>query len=108
MIVRVVRELFHRYKKHPTSNLTKRKHASDKQEYTLVKMRVLELKGALAKLQGEIIHQAFWSALSKCSPSRILAGLGDVYLLAATLRPETMYGQVIAGCLRVAETLCLF
>uniref|UniRef100_A0A383W6K7 leucine--tRNA ligase n=1 Tax=Tetradesmus obliquus TaxID=3088 RepID=A0A383W6K7_TETOB len=43
------------------------------QEYTLVKMRVLELKGKLAEL-GE-------------------AAEGGVFLMAATLRPETMYGQ---------------
>lgn len=41
------------------------------QEYTLIKMKVLELKGALTQLEGQ----------------------GQVYLLAATLRPETMYGQ---------------
>ncbi|KAL4854122.1 Leucine--tRNA ligase [Chlorella vulgaris] len=41
------------------------------QEYTLIKMRALELKGKLAALQGQ----------------------GPVYLMAATLRPETMYGQ---------------
>lgn len=41
------------------------------QEYVLIKMRVLELPGRLAALQGQ----------------------GDVFLMAATLRPETMYGQ---------------
>jgi leucyl-tRNA synthetase len=41
------------------------------QEYTLIKMRVLELKGKLAGLEGQ----------------------GPVFLMAATLRPETMYGQ---------------
>lgn len=41
------------------------------QEYTLIKMKVLELKGELEALEGQ----------------------GTVYLLAATLRPETMYGQ---------------
>ncbi|KAG2427994.1 hypothetical protein HXX76_011980 [Chlamydomonas incerta] len=41
------------------------------QEYTLIKMQALELKGKLAEL----------------------ADKGPVYLLAATLRPETMYGQ---------------
>ncbi|KAL4433681.1 hypothetical protein ABPG75_000122 [Micractinium tetrahymenae] len=41
------------------------------QEYTLIKMRVLELKGKLAALEGQ----------------------GPVFLMAATLRPETMYGQ---------------
>eukprot|EP00884_Botryococcus_braunii_P021860 jgi/Botrbrau1/8358/Bobra.0046s0019.1 len=41
------------------------------QEYTLIKMRALELPGKLAQLEGK----------------------GPVYLLAATLRPETMYGQ---------------
>jgi len=42
------------------------------QDYVLIKMRALELPGPLAALQGK----------------------GPVYLLAATLRPETMYGQV--------------
>ncbi|GFR47083.1 hypothetical protein Agub_g8770 [Astrephomene gubernaculifera] len=41
------------------------------QEYTLIKMQALELNGKLSAL----------------------AGAGPVYLLAATLRPETMYGQ---------------
>lgn len=41
------------------------------QEYTLIKMKALELPGKLAALQGK----------------------GTVYLMAATLRPETMYGQ---------------
>lgn len=41
------------------------------QEYTLIKMEALELNGKLAALQGK----------------------GKVYLMAATLRPETMYGQ---------------
>lgn len=41
------------------------------QEYTLIKMRVLELSGNLQALEGQ----------------------GTVFLLAATLRPETMYGQ---------------
>ncbi|KAG5179721.1 leucyl-tRNA synthetase [Tribonema minus] len=40
------------------------------QEYTLIKLRVLELKGRLNQLAGK-----------------------DVYLAPATLRPETMYGQ---------------
>jgi len=40
------------------------------QEYTLIKLKVLELKGVLYQLEGS-----------------------DVYLLAATLRPETMCGQ---------------
>eukprot|EP00752_Nemacystus_decipiens_P004015 g3678.t1 len=40
------------------------------QEYTLIKLRVLELKGKLAALEGK-----------------------DVFLAPATLRPETMYGQ---------------
>ncbi|CAM9865390.1 unnamed protein product, partial [Phaeothamnion confervicola] len=40
------------------------------QEYTIVKLRVLELKGKLSPLQGM-----------------------DVFLGPATLRPETMYGQ---------------
>lgn len=42
------------------------------QDYVLIKMRALELPGPLACLQGK----------------------GPVYLMAATLRPETMYGQV--------------
>ncbi|EFJ52544.1 hypothetical protein VOLCADRAFT_103034 [Volvox carteri f. nagariensis] len=41
------------------------------QEYTLIKMEAVELKGKLEEL----------------------AGKGRVFLLAATLRPETMYGQ---------------
>lgn len=41
------------------------------QEYTLVKMRALELPGPLAALEGQ----------------------GPVFLMAATLRPETMHGQ---------------
>mmetsp|Transcript_29049 Transcript_29049/g.72774 ORF Transcript_29049/g.72774 Transcript_29049/m.72774 type:complete len:889 (+) Transcript_29049:1024-3690(+) len=41
------------------------------QEYTLIKMKALELPGKLAELQGK----------------------GEVFLMAATLRPETMYGQ---------------
>lgn len=47
------------------------------QEYTLIKMRVLELKGKLAALEGQ----------------------GPVFLMAATLRPETMYGQTNAWAL---------
>eukprot|EP00879_Flechtneria_rotunda_P018430 GHRR01019333.1.p1 GENE.GHRR01019333.1~~GHRR01019333.1.p1 ORF type:complete len:538 (+),score=194.02 GHRR01019333.1:1032-2645(+) len=45
------------------------------QEYTLVKMKVLELKGKV-------------SALADSADTA-----GGVYLMAATLRPETMYGQ---------------
>lgn len=41
------------------------------QEYTLIKMEALELPGKLSSLQGQ----------------------GRVFLMAATLRPETMYGQ---------------
>ncbi|DBA71743.1 TPA: hypothetical protein ACH3X2_011015 [Trebouxia sp. C0005] len=41
------------------------------QEYVLIKLKALELKGKLANLEGQ----------------------GPVYFLAATLRPETMYGQ---------------
>mmetsp|Transcript_17368 Transcript_17368/g.48365 ORF Transcript_17368/g.48365 Transcript_17368/m.48365 type:complete len:1080 (-) Transcript_17368:364-3603(-) len=41
------------------------------QEYTLIKLKALELPGKLAELEGK----------------------GTVFLLAATLRPETMYGQ---------------
>lgn len=41
------------------------------QEYTLIKMEALELKGKLSALEGK----------------------GRVFLMAATLRPETMYGQ---------------
>lgn len=41
------------------------------QEYVLIKMKVLELTGILSALENQ----------------------GPVYLLAATLRPETMYGQ---------------
>ncbi|KAG2497803.1 hypothetical protein HYH03_004074 [Edaphochlamys debaryana] len=41
------------------------------QEYTLIKMEALELPGKLSALEGQ----------------------GKVFLLAATLRPETMYGQ---------------
>jgi len=41
------------------------------QEYTLIKLKALELPGKLAELEGK----------------------GTVYLMAATLRPETMYGQ---------------
>ncbi|KAK9806349.1 hypothetical protein WJX72_010942 [[Myrmecia] bisecta] len=41
------------------------------QEYTLIKMQAVELNGKLAQLQGK----------------------GAVFFLAATLRPETMYGQ---------------
>lgn len=41
------------------------------QEYTLIKLEVLELSGKLEALKGQ----------------------GRVFLLAATLRPETMYGQ---------------
>lgn len=44
------------------------------QEYTLVKMKALELRGPLADME-------------KASPDC------DVFLMAATLRPETMYGQ---------------
>ena len=47
------------------------------QDYTLIKMRVLELKGALAALEGA----------------------GPVFLLAATMRPETMYGQTYCWAL---------
>ena len=48
------------------------------QEYTLVKMKVAELRGPLSSLE---------------------AFTGGVYLLAATLRPETMYGQTNAWAL---------
>lgn len=41
------------------------------QEYTLIKMQALELPGKLAELRQH----------------------GTVYFMAATLRPETMYGQ---------------
>ena len=41
------------------------------QEYTLIKLKALELPGKLAELEGK----------------------GPVFLMAATLRPETMYGQ---------------
>jgi len=41
------------------------------QDYTLIKLAVAELTGKLAALEGK----------------------GKVYLMAATLRPETMYGQ---------------
>lgn len=41
------------------------------QEYTLIKMQALELPGKLAPLQQH----------------------GSVFFMAATLRPETMYGQ---------------
>lgn len=41
------------------------------QDYTLIKLEVQELKGKLSALTGK----------------------GQVYLMAATLRPETMYGQ---------------
>ncbi|KAG1663339.1 hypothetical protein FOA52_004101 [Chlamydomonas sp. UWO 241] len=41
------------------------------QDYTLVKMKALELPGKLAALEGK----------------------GTVFFMAATLRPETMYGQ---------------
>lgn len=51
------------------------------QEYTLIKMKALELRGGLAAL----------------------AGKGDVFLLAATLRPETMYGQTNAWALPSGE-----
>lgn len=44
------------------------------QEYTLVKMKALELRGALAELTGK-------------------APGSEVFFMAATLRPETMYGQ---------------
>ena len=44
------------------------------QEYTLVKMKALELRGALAELTGK-------------------APDSSVFFMAATLRPETMYGQ---------------
>ncbi|GBF91225.1 hypothetical protein Rsub_03545 [Raphidocelis subcapitata] len=41
------------------------------QDYTLIKLRALELPGKLSELEGA----------------------GPVFLMAATLRPETMYGQ---------------
>ena len=50
------------------------------QEYTLIKMKVLELHGALSALQGR-----------------------DVYFMAATLRPETMYGQTNCWVLPTGE-----
>ncbi|GAB4822876.1 hypothetical protein N2152v2_009922 [Parachlorella kessleri] len=53
------------------------------QEYTLIKMRVLKLRGPLAQLEGQ----------------------GDVFLVAATLRPETMYGQTNAWALPEGEGL---
>jgi leucyl-tRNA synthetase len=40
------------------------------QEYTLIKLKVLEFEGALAEFAGK-----------------------EVFMVAATLRPETMYGQ---------------
>lgn len=51
------------------------------QEYTLIKMKVLELQGVLSQLEGQ----------------------GPVYLLAATLRPETMYGQTNCWALPTGE-----
>ena len=50
------------------------------QAYTCIKIKVLELKGKLAELQGK-----------------------DVFLVAATLRPETMYGQTNCFVLPGAE-----
>jgi leucyl-tRNA synthetase len=44
------------------------------QEYTLIKMKALELRGKLSELE-------------KLAPG------AAVYFMAATLRPETMYGQ---------------
>jgi leucyl-tRNA synthetase len=44
------------------------------QEYTLIKMKALELKGALAALPQKVPDS-------------------EVFFMAATLRPETMYGQ---------------
>ena len=51
------------------------------QAYTCIKIKVLELKGKLAELQGK-----------------------DVFLVAATLRPETMYGQTNCFVLPGAES----
>ena len=51
------------------------------QEYVLIKMRALALRGPLAALEGG----------------------GPVFLLAATLRPETMYGQTNAWVLPTGE-----
>ena len=69
------------------------------QEYTLIKMQVLELKGALAALEGtaqaaaHLLHGA-GGVVGLCLKSACWnAGQGNVFLLAATLRPETMYGQ---------------
>ena len=53
------------------------------QDYTLVKMRALELPGALAPLEGR-----------------------NVFLLAATLRPETMVGQTNCFVLPEGEYGC--
>lgn len=47
------------------------------QEYTLIKLRVLEFPGALAPLAGK-----------------------PVFLAPATLRPETMYVRACAACVR--------
>jgi leucyl-tRNA synthetase len=117
------------------------------QEYTLIKMRALELKGKLAELEGawggfgwvgswvgagagarahcaaagRLLHrlhlpvQTVWptsncpeaefAMCSRTRPSFFLfllcppAGAGPVFLLAATLRPETMYGQTNAWAL---------
>lgn len=52
------------------------------QDYTLIKMKALELRGGLAVLEGRG---------------------SDVFLLAATLRPETMYGQTNAWALPTGE-----
>ena len=52
------------------------------QEYALIKMKALELRGGLAALEGK--------------------GL-DVFLMAATLRPETMYGQTNCWALPAGE-----
>ena len=83
------------------------------QEYVLIKMEVLELSGKLAALEGEAVRRGSGSvesvpfegdsaAAMACLPCdsgsnsvpHLCTGQGvRVFLMAATLRPETMYGQ---------------
>lgn len=81
------------------------------QEYTLIKMRVLELKGKLAGLEGKqgmgsstVCNEQHFIYLylprtpfaSQHMPCLLFAGKGPVFLMAATLR---WVGAGMGGCL---------
>lgn len=66
------------------------------QEYTLIKMEALELNGGtLADGMAGVRMLMLMADLPSPPTGKLqaLQGQGRVFLMAATLRPETMYGQ---------------